>query len=1352
MIKKSLLILLLFFTLYSSNSFSQSFWNTNSRKNTLIQENKILDRKNTPKKYSLAFLDLNGFEKHLKSSTLNKRKNIITLPNAKGKLEKFYFYETPSLEPKLSAKFPMIKTYSAQGIDNPNTIAKITLGVNGLHALIHSANQSTIYIDPYTTDKKHYIIYKKNDLKPDSTNFHCQVEEATKKIIQPSIQQKNANDGKLRTYRIAIAATGEYSQFHLNRENIPNSATDAVKKSVVLSAMNTTMARVNEVYERDLGVRMIIVNDNDQLIFLDAATDDLTNDNANSLIDESQVKCDAIIGDANYDIGHTFSTGGGGLASLRSVCISGSKASGITGSNQPINDPYDIDFVAHELGHQFGALHTFNGTASNCAGNIGASSVEPGSGTTIMAYAGICSPQNVQNNSDDYFHTISIGQMWNHVQSVANCGVTTETGNTAPTANAGSDMSIPKNTPFVLKGTATDAQGLNSLTYNWEQIDTEPAAIPLVSTSVEGPTFRSLPSNSSPNRYLPTLSNVVNGTSNEWEVLPTVARELNFALTVRDNNAGAGNTARDDIKITVTDSEAFEFTYPTTAVNWNTGSTQKITWNKGSTNQTPINCMKVNIKLSIDGGLTFPIVLKDNIDNDGTEDVIIPNNPTTTARILIEAADNIFYNVNNTNFTIDSTTPTFLVSNQTDKQIVCNTGSNSIDYTLNFNFVNGFTETVNLTASGLPNGTTATFNPTTINAAGNVIMTINNLNGSDQQDNTIIIEGKSATITQITEAFLKITGTDFIKPNLIAPVNATDEISVLPKFEWEANSNATLYDIVVATDANFTDIIINESVSTNSYMHSTHLEKITSYFWYVKPKNNCGEGINSDIYKFTTEIPTYCSSTYLDETGGAEHITNVTFNTINKNSLNDSVDGYEDFTNLSTSIKRTQEYQISVTLNTDGYQDHCYVFIDWNQDYIFDKTTERYDLGAQTSEIATTTLNITTPVDAVLGKTRMRVIIEYYDASSPSGNGPCNADQNSEFGETEDYSIEVLEKPNPDFTLKNISESLSICNKAVNEQVFAIDYTTIFGFNENVTFSVSGIPTNTTSSLSPASINTSGLVNITLSNLKDSAVGDYIIKVTGTSLSITKSIDLKLSVNDNHCKSSGNTASQISTTLLNFGEINNPSTKTTGYSDFKSITTPLVRGENYPLIINANSDGNKTVKTYAWVDWNQNCLFDADEQYDLGNTTNTNGTTTNSGLEITVPSDALIGSTTLRIITKLASDGLPNSCELDFNGEVEDYSINIEESFATDKTLFSDLKIYPVPSDGKLTVEFKVKVKELTTIRLFSIKGQLLETKTFSTISSQFNNEIEFTKISSGIYFLQIQNSAKINTSKIIIQ
>ncbi|WP_271406168.1 reprolysin-like metallopeptidase [Tenacibaculum soleae] len=1002
MIKKNVLLVVLFFIFITNSSFSQSYWNKRSKKDISIHKKEILSRKNIPQKYSLAILNLNKFKKHLTSFQSKNNKKIITLPNSKGELIQFYIQETSYLAPKLAAKFPMIKSYSAQEINNPTTTAKISLGVNGFHALINYGNKGTLYIDPYTKNKEQYIIYKKKDLIASNNDFACKIEETAKSNIVSSRQQRNANDGRLRTFRTAIACTGEYSQFHINRAN-PTPTTDTEKKAVVLSAINTTMARVNEVYERDLGVRMILVSNNDDLIFLDATTDGLTNDDSDDLIDESQQKCDAIIGDANYDIGHTFSTGGGGLASVRSVCVTNHKASGITGRNQPINDPYDIDYVAHEIGHQFGAMHTQN---NDCNRN-NATAVEPGSGSTIMGYAGICDP-DVQGNSHANFHAISIAQMWTHIQNSGNCATLSNTNNDAPVANAGANYSIPKSTPFILKGTATDTQGTSGLTYNWEQTDNEIATMPPVSTNTAGPTFRALPSSTSPNRYLPTLANVVNGTSNQWEVLPSVERELNFAFTVRDNHIGGGNSDRDDVTITVTNAIPFTITAPNTNVIWNAGDTQTITWNKGTTDIAPINCSKVTIKLSTDGGVTFPIILKENTDNDGTESIIVPNNATTQARILVEAADNIFYNVNTSKFTINANLPTFFVTNNTSKQTVCNNSNNTVEYSLDFDFVNGFNETVTLSATGLPNGATANFTPSTINADGNVMMTVDNLNGTTQQEYTIVVQARTNTFTKTTEALLKVISNNFSTQNLTSPANANVNTSITPTFEWETNLNATSYKIEIATNANFSSIIINETTTVNSYTPSSFLSHSTNYYWRVKPINACEEGVFSNNFTFTTEDPSYCDSTFTDETGGTEHITNVTFNTINNTSGNNTVNGYENFTTITTNLERKKAYEISITLNTGGFQDHCYVFIDWNQDYQFNNSTERYDLGNQTADIATTVLNITVPEDAVLGKTRMRVLIEYFElGTSSNGDGACDSDHKSEWGETEDYTINI---------------------------------------------------------------------------------------------------------------------------------------------------------------------------------------------------------------------------------------------------------------------------------------------------------------------------------------------------------
>lgn len=1222
MFKKSTLPFLFAFYLSIANLFSQQLW-TKVHKDAITQQKKeVFNTNSLPKQYVLMNLNLDDFKSTLPNlqskNTSNSR--VIQLPNANGQLERFSVKETSYLAPALAEKFPMIKSFSAQGIDNPSSSAKISIGKDGIHAIIFSANEGTSYINPYTKDYKEYIVYKKSSLPPTKDEFSCKVEDTVQKENISPRQRRNADDGNLRTYRMAIACTGEYAQFHINNQGVSSTASDAEKKAAVLSAMNTTITRVNAVYERDLAVRMVLVGNNDALIFLDASTDGLTNDTASTLIDESQEKCDNIIGDANYDIGHTFSTGAGGLAQLNSVCVTNYKAQGVTGRSQPIGDTYDIDYVAHEVGHQFGATHTFN---NSCDGNRSdGTAVEPGSGSTIMAYAGICSP-NVQNVSDDYFHAVSIAQMWNHVQGSGSCATSTSTGNNAPTANAGNDVSIPKSTPFILKGQATDADGTASLTYSWEQIDNEIATMSPLSTNTGGPMFRSSLPSSSPDRYMPALSTVLSGnTSTTWEVLPSVARELDFALTVRDNHAGGGSSARDDIKVTVTDAEAFIVTSPNSAVSWGAGSTQTITWNKGTTDLAPINCANVNIKLSTDGGLTYPITLKSNTPNDGSEDIVIPDNPTTSARILVEAADNIFYNVNNSNLTIFPTAPTYSIVNNTGDMSVCNIATNELVFDFDYNALYGFNETVNLSYSGAPANSTVTLSNTSISSSGKFTLTVTNLTNVAKGDYTITVTATSSSITKSVDILLNV----------------------------------------------------NDSLCNSSGNIASQLS-----------------------------------------------ITNVTFNSINNNSTKTT--GYSDFTSQNTEVVRGDNYNLTTTINTAGNSNvRTFAWIDWNQNCVFD-TNETYDLTSSN------TISITVPEGIPTGATIMRV-----STRSDADPNSCNLGFN---GEVEDYTITVLE---PTFSISNSTGDLSVCKQATNEINFDFDYTALYGFNETVNLSYSGAPTNSTITLNPTSMISSGKFILTVTNLTDVANGDYTITVTANSSTMSKSVNVLLNVNDSLCNSSGNTESQLSITNVTFNGINNNSDKTNGYSDFKSVTTQVVRGETYDLTTAINTAGNSNINTFAWIDWNKNCSFDANETYDL----------TSNTLSITVPEDAPLGSTTMRVSTKANSN--PNSCGLNFNGEVEDYTVSVEESFATDNTLFDDLQTYPIPSNGEFTVSFKVKDKESTIIRLFDFRGRLIETQKFSTISSQFNEKVQLTKAASGLYLLQVENAGKQVTRKIAIR
>ena len=644
-------ILSIILCLVSTIIFSQSkHWKLADIEKSNFSTDALKYRKSIPTNFKVYELDVQKFKNEILVAKINES-TIIELPTLDG-IKRFSFKEASSLSKGLALKFPVIKSYVAQGIDDPSATARFSFGTDGFHGVIFYTDKPSFYIDPYTKNYNSYISYSRSSLPQRDHDFSCEVDEQldAKEMVVSS--RRNADDGLLRIFRLALVCSGEYAQFHLNDQGIASDASDADKKAAVLSAMNTSMTRINGVYERDLGVRMEIVDNNDQVIFLDAATDAITDGNAGTMINQVQTICDNTIGTANYDIGHIFSIGGAGLAGLGVVCVSGNKARGVTGIGTPMGDPYDIDYVSHEMGHQFGANHTQN----NPCNRNNSTAVEPGSASTIMGYAGICAP-NVQNNSDDHFHSVNITEMWNKIQTSASCAVTTSTGNSAPVIVESEDYSIPKSTPFVLRGNASDVNSNNVLSYNWEQTDTEVASMPPASTSTSGPAFRSNSSISSPNRYMPALPTVIAGsTSSTWEVVPSVAREMNFSLVVRDNATGGGNSARDDMKVTTVDITPFTVDGPSTNVEWLVGSNQTINWVVGATDQAPVNTQNVTILLSTDGGVTFPIIVAANTPNDGSEAFVVPNNTTSSARIMIVAVDNIFYNVNSTNFTISEAT------------------------------------------------------------------------------------------------------------------------------------------------------------------------------------------------------------------------------------------------------------------------------------------------------------------------------------------------------------------------------------------------------------------------------------------------------------------------------------------------------------------------------------------------------------------------------------------------------------------------------------------------------------------------------------------------------------------------
>ena len=662
---KSIHFLLLVF-LFSVAGYAQNgetLWTKTSQSRSA--NSKQTPRKSTPEKALNYSLDIEGLKAYLKNAPQRQVHSnsdvILSFPLSNGGFEAFQIEEASVLHPDLQASMPNSRSYVGKSIDNPENTIRLSITPQGLHTMIMSPGEGTQYIDPLSYGESDYLVYGKKDLPQLEDHFLCEFE--TDEIFEKAAGTKGVavalNDGFIRTLRIALASTVEYSQFHWEAAGLTSGDSEADKKDAVMNAMMVTMTRVNGIYERELSLHFEFVPNNKDIIFIDS--DSFNNNNGQTLLGQNQTEIDNTIGDANYDIGHVFSTGGGGVADLGSACLSGFKARGVTGLTSPVGDAYDVDYVSHELGHQLGAPHTFNSEQNQCGdGNrTNSNAYEPGSGSTIMAYAGLCSPENVQSNSDDYFHQKSLQMIWAHIATGSGaCATQTTSGNSEPVAvvSAGS-YTIPISTPYKLIGASTDADGTASHTYTWEQYDLGNAGLPSESDMSGGPLVRSYQGTTNATRYIPELKDLIysNG-STTWEKLASVSRDINFKLTVRDNAAYGRTASADVVLTTVSAAGPFVVTSQNTAgIGWVGGESKTITWDVAGTTGNGVNTANVNILLSTDGGLTYPIELATNVSNDGSETITVPDITEANCRVMVEAVGNVFFAINSEDFAIGYT-------------------------------------------------------------------------------------------------------------------------------------------------------------------------------------------------------------------------------------------------------------------------------------------------------------------------------------------------------------------------------------------------------------------------------------------------------------------------------------------------------------------------------------------------------------------------------------------------------------------------------------------------------------------------------------------------------------------------
>lgn len=652
--KKTILLLLIALCSAQIKAQSNEMWEKVSQSSALTTAKGNLNSQDGEK----SIYKLNEvFLREKLTSTLLKtaKKNTveITIPNIDGDFEKYTVWESSNFDPQLQDKYPDIRAY--EGVSNKDKKARIHFSVSpaGIQTMVLRAANASEFIEPVEASLGEYVLFTAKNRDNASLPLLCDTKDvALNQELKSKTAKLTANNKVFKTLRLALSCTGEYTAFY------------GGTVGGALAGMNATMTRVNGVFNKDLALKLILIANNETLIYTNATTDPYSNASEGvkgKWKQELQANLTNSIGENAYDIGHLFgaSGGGGDAGCIGCVCVDSLKGSGFTSPSdrKPQGDNFDIDFVAHEMGHQLGASHTYSYVIEGTGVNV-----EPASGTTIMGYAGVIIAEefNIQDHSDDYFAYASILQIQNNLARKS-CPISIPLTNNPPTIDAGPDYTIPFGTAFVLKGIGSDSNG-NTVTYCWEQNDSASSSLSSGGFSVakpdkpDGPLFRSFSPVSTPIRYMPSLDIVLSGNvRSTWESVPSIARTLHFTLTGRDNAAmGTAQTNTDEVIVNVNGSVG---PFVVTSQNkedtaWLHGTSQIITWDVAKTN-TLAGSTNVNIKLSTDGGLTFPIVLVSNTPNDGSQTISVPLDIIATdCRILIEPTANIYYAVNSKSFAI----------------------------------------------------------------------------------------------------------------------------------------------------------------------------------------------------------------------------------------------------------------------------------------------------------------------------------------------------------------------------------------------------------------------------------------------------------------------------------------------------------------------------------------------------------------------------------------------------------------------------------------------------------------------------------------------------------------------------
>ncbi len=780
----------------------------------------------------------------------------ISLPTPEGDML-FVVQEYSMMQEGLARKYPNIKTYKGSSKDGKASV-RFDVGAYGLHASIEGKDKE-MYISPVSRNNKdYYYAYYLKDLPNQQEPMKCGLEQEG--VRRPAMTTTHTTDRSktsvLQEYRLAVACTGEWGAVRGTKEK-------------ALSDIVTTVNRLNQIFEQEISVTLKLIDRNDELIFLDAGTDPYPVGNVGEQIaGQNTTVLNNLIGVGNYDIGHVYTNRctdvGGVVVGAGQVCANG-KGNGVSCFTTSVLGTTNR-VVSHEVGHQFSASHTFHSCLDDPLGSFrGGRDFEPGSGSTIMSYAGTCGTDNIVSNNDNYFHNASLIEMYNYLRNPTalgySCANLLPMGNSAPAIQkiTPSGYTIPIKTPFILNATAIDVDG-DTLTYCWEQKDSTVRSTPLGMPEGNDPLFRSYPPVTRSYRTLPTEIKIISNVGDIVEILPTYTRKMNFAVTVRDNNDENGLATWEYVSMSVTDKAGpFVITAPNESLSLKGGDPVVVKWDVSNTDLAPVNCRNVDIYLTTDYSLNTEseklILLTSGTQNDGEAVVYMPDVTTTTGRLIVKSAKNIFFDVSNVNLTIapsEAPKATFLISANETK--LCLPAVSTVS--INSKSIGGYNGDIIYAIDGLVPGIEAKFEKQTtkVGAENSLLFSINNdvPTGSYEFVVYAIDDQNDTTFQTIT---YDVTSTNFEDLAPLAPETGTKNFEGLPTFTWTSAFNADTYTLEVSKDPRFLQDQIEISIVTPDTVKLANktLDKAEIYYWRVKASNSCGEDY-SDVFAFGTEV------------------------------------------------------------------------------------------------------------------------------------------------------------------------------------------------------------------------------------------------------------------------------------------------------------------------------------------------------------------------------------------------------------------------------------------------------------------------------------------------------------------